>query len=293
MKIALFGYGYWGKIVYKELTALGLSVMIVDPTLKDLKASTQSDVLKDSTIQHCFIVTPEASHFKVAQACLQKNKHVFVEKPLCLKGIDAQKLIFLSQHYKQALFVDYTFLYDEAFQYIQRYVQEKNFGSLVSVRTVRHSQRQSQQAIKISDDLVIHDLYILERLFDSKITNFEILFAQNSMLKLQLLFEDSRIATGEYVWSALNSKREITLKGETGELTWDKTQAINKDQMTEKSQLGSTTTEYIKKSSALSNSVQAFLELSKHTFANPNLAHEDYLRHVRILEGIHHACPAF
>jgi predicted dehydrogenase len=58
--------------------------------LKDLVSEARPDVVH--------ITTPPESHFSIAQFCLERGCHVYVEKPFTLDGGQAQELVALADH---------------------------------------------------------------------------------------------------------------------------------------------------------------------------------------------------
>ena len=70
--VALFGYGHWGKKVFGVLKKLGYEVVVVDKKTLDSNVTfvEESKVLANPQIFHCFIVTPEETHFALVRSCL-------------------------------------------------------------------------------------------------------------------------------------------------------------------------------------------------------------------------------
>src|SRR6188472_2326243 len=107
--LALLGIGDWGKNLARCFDALQALAAVVDPgspqsARDELRArhpevsfrASVADVLTDPTIARVAIATPAATHFELAEAALRHDKHVFVEKPLCLRAEDAQRLVQLA-----------------------------------------------------------------------------------------------------------------------------------------------------------------------------------------------------
>ena len=80
MKVALVGYGYWGKILRKyidaspnfELTAITTK----DDVISDPIFTTLDEILENESIEAVFVCTPIDSHYDICKACLQRGKHV-------------------------------------------------------------------------------------------------------------------------------------------------------------------------------------------------------------------------
>ena len=103
LRIGLIGAGYWGINLIRNFYKLGVLKTVVDNDLKRKKAVLEiapkvfftndyKSILKDVTIEAVVISTPAKSHFNLVKEALLSDKHVFVEKPLCLKYEDGKKL---------------------------------------------------------------------------------------------------------------------------------------------------------------------------------------------------------
>ena len=95
-KVAVIGAGYWGKNLvrnFHQLEALA-AVVETDPKLRESFAQTYPGVKVTGDMQEVLrgrrsipavaIATPAETHSDVAYKALMHDKHVFVEKPLCL-----------------------------------------------------------------------------------------------------------------------------------------------------------------------------------------------------------------
>lgn len=175
MKVALFGFGYWGKIIHSVLKKRGLEILVVDKNQKskDISYSTKENVLSNEEVKHCFIVTPEETHFSLAKDCLSAGKNVFVEKPLSLLAEEAEELIEISKSKNLHLAVDQVFLYDPSLLLIKKLVKKFNLSSPTKVFSKRWSSLANKKKIHIIQDLLPHDLYIFEflDLLDCSILN--------------------------------------------------------------------------------------------------------------------------
>lgn len=104
VKVAVIGYGWWGKTITATLEASALLdvVLVVenDPkviesakelgtALKFRVASQFQDAIDDPEVEAVILCTPHQFHADQIQLAAKAGKHVFCEKPLCLTYQDA------------------------------------------------------------------------------------------------------------------------------------------------------------------------------------------------------------
>lgn len=114
MKVALLGYGYWGKIVepYLRNNQFVDLKKIYTRSGKDensLFTSKLDDIMSDSEIDAVFICLPAAMHFEMCKRALENGKHVFCEKPLVKCGEDLLYLEKLAKTVQKTLYTDYIY----------------------------------------------------------------------------------------------------------------------------------------------------------------------------------------
>ncbi|MDH5533499.1 MAG: Gfo/Idh/MocA family oxidoreductase [Candidatus Pacebacteria bacterium] len=225
MKTALIGYGYWGEKIYDNLLrhVKKEDIIIVDIKNSDIKLET---VLNNAKITHCFIATPELTHFEIANKCLNNNKNIFVEKPLCLKKNEAKKLIKIAKTKNLSIHVDYIFLYDQTLIKIKKMIEDGVIGSLQHIESIRHSVNITKPGSTVIDDLAIHDIYIGRYFFNKKISSIDKhLLSINSHQKNQAnitYYYNEKSLSASYSWIQPQANRVLTFIGDLGSIVWDK-----------------------------------------------------------------------
>jgi predicted dehydrogenase len=232
MKVALIGYGYWGKKVYQTLTNLFSSqdITVVDPYLTPLSKGLQVEslefVLLEKDINYVFIVTPEETHFKIAKQCLENGKNIFVEKPLCLKESEAQELHKIAKKNKLKIFVDYIFIYDSYVKKIKQIIEKELLGDVVHIESVRHSININKPNVSVFDDLATHDIYLgkyfLEKNISSIKTRKESIKSKQINQALVTFYYGKLTFSAHYSWVQPIAKRVMTFIGSKASLVWDK-----------------------------------------------------------------------
>ncbi len=135
MKVALVGYGYWGKILRKyidaspnfELTAITTK----DDVISDPIFTTLDEILENESIEAVFVCTPIDSHYDICKACLQRGKHVFCEKPTVKTMQQFQSILKIAEKQSRIIHTDYIYTTSPSIKKIQQ--QLEIIGEVCSV----------------------------------------------------------------------------------------------------------------------------------------------------------------
>lgn len=158
-RIALIGAGYWGKNLLRNLHALNALAAFCE-TDEGARAThaaaypsaracaSLDEVLDDPGIDGVMIATPASSHGTLVARALQSDKHVFVEKPLCLDLNEARALNALADDRGLVLMVGHLLLYHPAFIALREHVRS---GALGDIRYV-YSNRASLGKIRVEEN---------------------------------------------------------------------------------------------------------------------------------------------
>jgi predicted dehydrogenase len=221
--IGVIGLGYWGPNILRILTAENnVNVKYIcdinENTLVTYKdkficTTNYQDILKDEDISMVFIVTPISTHFKIILDCINANKHVFVEKPLC-KTLDEMKIIYKKcQENNVKLFCDYIFFYATKIQNLRRIVSE-NINDILYIEINRETFGIFSQD-NVIYDLLPHDISILKLLFNDdfeiNIKHVDKVYHGTLLIKAIISFEINTI-NGILNISWLNDTKERKIK---------------------------------------------------------------------------------
>ena len=178
MKIALIGYGYWGRNIAKTLHELGIEFTIYDADSAQMAEAKKTydfdsyetyDKILHSDFDAVFIATPPATHYQLAKKALEANKHIFVEKPFTLSLQDAYDLINLAERKNLKYMVDHVFVYAEPVQFLKNNLD--SFGDIIYINSRRINLGLFQYATDVVWDLAVHDLSIIHHLVGLDIKN--------------------------------------------------------------------------------------------------------------------------
>ena len=79
------------------------------------------------------VTTPPASHFRLAQDCLNAGVHVFLEKPATVHFEDFRKLQALAETRGRMLIEDYNYLYNDPVRRLRAAVSQGEMGEVIHV----------------------------------------------------------------------------------------------------------------------------------------------------------------
>ena len=251
IKLGLIGYGYWGKILYKNLTSITNNIFIYDINTEYNNLNIVLDNCKN-----IFVATPTSSHYQICQQLLTSNKNVFCEKPLTDNLNKTKTLFNIAKQTNSYLFVDWTFLFNNHVKYIKNIIEQHKLGNLKSINMNRLNLGPVRYDVSAKLDLVAHDVSILIFLLGQTPTTKKWIEYKRNTSSVQndscigLLQFNNTFAQINCSWHYGQKDRMCIFEFDNGFLTWnDITQQIiiNQEEVN------------IISSPPLTNSIRAFL----------------------------------
>jgi predicted dehydrogenase len=223
MKIGIIGYGYWGKILHKNISELysDIDILISDP---EKGYNGQCNLMECDKI---FIATPATTHREIADLYLSNGKDVFCEKPLATNRADVYALYKISEYNNCKLFVDWTFTFNAAVNFIKENYYNNKFGNLLSVRMNRINKGPVRGDVDAKWDLSSHDVSILQYVFKQKCLSkhWINLKRNNNNLKNDTCIGVLKYETYDALlyssWEYSIKNRDCIFEFENGILYWD------------------------------------------------------------------------
>jgi len=244
-KIGLIGGGYWGKNLMRNLNGLGILGGVADLSQTNLQYVTDTysskvfttlnymELLEKEDIVGVIVATPPETHFDIALDCLKYNKHCLVEKPMTTTVDTAKQLIALAAKRNLILMVDHTFLYTGAVQKIKEIIDSGELGELYFYKSDRANLGLLQKNINVAWDLITHDFYILDYLFNKSVVK---IFAQGSKFignqeevsQIILNLGSTAVAYIYASWLSPVKTRQITIVGSKKMIFYDDIEPVHK-----------------------------------------------------------------
>jgi UDP-2-acetamido-3-amino-2,3-dideoxy-glucuronate N-acetyltransferase len=157
--IAVVGCGHWGKNLVRNFSELGALFSICDPSSKivdqyaslyNVKKSSFTEIINDPNIKGIVLAVPAYLHASMAIEAMNKNKHVFVEKPLAMNEVEAEAMIETAKKNKVRLMVGHLLQYHPIFKMIKEYVGEGKIGQINYI----YSNRLSFGKVRTNEDII-------------------------------------------------------------------------------------------------------------------------------------------
>jgi len=182
LRVAVLGVGSLGKEharIYSELAAAGTVEFtgvydVAAETARRIaqKCGTRAFASFDEAAAACdalSVVTPTATHFKLARALLSQGKHVLVEKPMTDNAAEAAELVQLAGQHHCVLQVGHVERFNPVFKYLESVATEPRF--IETHRLSPYPQRSTDIGVVL--DLMIHDLDVVLAFVKSPVTTVD------------------------------------------------------------------------------------------------------------------------
>ena len=175
--IAQIGVGYWGPNLLRNADAnprvnVKYVVDISEDRKKYIKNSYPhifvtkdfSKVLNDDEIDGVIIATPVATHFDIAMRCLEKGKHVLVEKPMASSSNQIDLINKIAKKNKLVAMVGHTFLFNSAVRFLKELIDDGILGDIRYIYCQRLNLGRIRNDVDALWNLAPHDISIVQYL---------------------------------------------------------------------------------------------------------------------------------
>jgi predicted dehydrogenase len=246
LKFGVIGYGYWGPNIVRNLRGLeGCQLAgICDQSpaaRKRIQAahpgvpvfSNSQELISSPDVDAIAVITPVWTHYELAKAALENEKHVFVEKPFTANVAQAEELINLAEQKSLQIMVDHTFLFTGAVRKIQQLLAEGALGKLYYYDSMRVNLGLFQHDCNVIWDLAPHDLSIMNYLLGKDAeaivaTGQTHLNGHADIAFITAYFPDKMIAHINVNWLSPVKVRTTLVGGEKKMLVWNDLDADEK-----------------------------------------------------------------
>ncbi|MDD2284962.1 MAG: Gfo/Idh/MocA family oxidoreductase [Paludibacter sp.] len=153
-KIGLIGAGFMGgthaacyEILIKEMdievvAVADISAEKAEKIAEKFKAkvyTTGEELIYNAGIDVADICLPTYLHANHAEIAMKKGFDVFIEKPVCMNGTEAQKLLEVQQETETKVAVGHCIRFWDAYDYLKKLVDNRTYGKICNATFKRVS----------------------------------------------------------------------------------------------------------------------------------------------------------
>jgi predicted dehydrogenase len=238
----IIGMGYWGPKLARNIQLnpnfelVGVCDLDTVKATKELERIGVQDIqvfsnfeqaLTELDFSFVIVATNPKNHFGISKSIIESKKNILIEKPIGLNLNEKISLIELANLCDVKIFADFTYLFTPEFIKIKEIIQSGDIGDLGFYHSTRVNLGLVQKDVDVIDDLLIHDLAILDQL-KSKIP-VAVSCAGNvfnetgiiSSAACWLKYDDGFIANLVVSWNSPVKVRNIELIGSLGTIIWN------------------------------------------------------------------------
>lgn len=233
MKVAVVGYGRWGKNLYNSLNKLEIvdEVLVCDPILESIETKLKTikfnEIINDKDIDAVVVSSPAKTHFDLTKSLLEADKNVFCEKPLCFTEKEVQILTNLVHDKKKVFLSGHTFVFNDSIRFLKDYIEENElefktvFGKYSSFGT-------NVKDVNVLWDFGPHVISIMNFVLNSvpnEVNLYPISNREDGQLEscyLNLKYKKPKTnVMFELSWLNIDKKREIDFNNYETLIKWD------------------------------------------------------------------------
>lgn len=163
--IGLVGFGRWGRLIFRDLLALGVDVRVVVPSVGSRQAALAAGAISAHGLDEMpcqvdgyIVAAPSSLHAEILLRLAKQAKPIFVEKPLATDLEASRRLVELMG---DRLFVMDKWRYHPGIQKLAEFAKSGALGRILSIRTFRLGWDNPHNDVDAIWILAPHDLSIV------------------------------------------------------------------------------------------------------------------------------------
>ena len=238
MRIGVAGLGYWGPNLARNFDILADLAWICDADggaverararFPQAQATTDYDeLLADDTLDAVAVATPVPTHYDLTRRALEAGKHVLVEKPPAMTGVEIDELVALSEQRDLVLMPGHLLLYHPGVKKLKELIASGALGEVLCV----YGNRQNLGIVRTNENalwsLGVHDLSVILYLLDEEpeqavaVGRDFLTPGVEDVVFCYLRFPSGKIAHMHLSWLDPHKMRRITVVGKEKMVVFD------------------------------------------------------------------------
>ena len=221
-KIALIGYGRWGKILISYLDCFfNVNAVFGRSIKKEGRFTNDLDDIFSSGVNAVVIATPIGTHYEIAWQALKHDKHVFCEKPLTIHPSSARELSIIANEKGLHLVTDYIYTFSKRLKEIKDDLIDNNKIGKLRKMTLTLKRNSENSGVDIYWNLASHMLAVLDTFFSLESLSFE---RKTLALEKEGIVSFKGKINGQILVNSKspNKETEIVFRGDGGRFIYNK-----------------------------------------------------------------------
>lgn len=240
IRVGIVGLGYWGPNLvrcFSELPDCKVTavcdqsydslIRIKDRFPSVFPFESYDAMLERDIVDAVVIATPTASHHPLARKALEKDIHVFVEKPLARTSSECRDLMELAEERQRTLFVGHVFLHAAPVQKLRDTIQSGELGRISYISSRRLNLGPIRQDVSSLFDLAPHDISMITYLMDEQPERVScsglahLKEGIHDVCNISMQFSGNRMGIVHVSWLDPRKERTLTVVGDTKMAVYD------------------------------------------------------------------------
>jgi predicted dehydrogenase len=229
VRMGVAGLGHWGPNLARNFAELAELTWLCDSDPDKSEVASRypqarfttsfDEMLADPGLDAVVIATPVPTHFSLARSALAARKHVLVEKPPAMRGVEMEELVALAEESDLVLMPGHLLLYHPGVQKLKEMIDAGELGQVLCV----YGNRQNLGIIRVNENalwsLGVHDLSVILYLLDEEPEQALALGRDfltdgvEDVVFCYLRFPSGKIAHMHLSWLDPHKMRKITVVG--------------------------------------------------------------------------------
>lgn len=249
VNLGLIGLGTWGKNVLRNFESLpDCKVLVacdsnpdqikkIQPSYPGVKfTQKEEEIFQNKKIDAVVIITPPATHFKLAKTALLNDKDVFVEKPMVLEVEKGKEVLELSEERNKILMVGHIMEYHSATLKLKEIIEKGDLGKIYYLYATRVNLGKVRDIENALWSFAPHDISMILYLLDKEplsVTATGECYIQKDkgiedVVFMTMHFEDGVMAHIHISWLDPHKERRLTIVGDKKMAVLDDMQSSEK-----------------------------------------------------------------
>jgi predicted dehydrogenase len=236
--IGVAGLGHWGPNLARNFDDLGVlsALCEIDPELREhfgrrypnARLYAEFDeLLADDGLDGIVIATPVPTHYELARRALAAGRHLLVEKPPAMRGVEIDELVATAAEGDLTLMPGHLLLYHPGVRKLKELIDGGELGDVLCV----YGNRQNLGIVRTNENalwsLGVHDLSVVLYLLDEEPSECVahgrdfLTTGVEDVVFCYLRFPSGKIAHMHLSWLDPHKMRRITVVGREKMVVFD------------------------------------------------------------------------